>query len=645
MDTQIALISTYPEMTRLAQEVAEELGEPILIREEVLGEAQRIAREIEKKGVEVIISRGATGAQIRKAVSIPVINIEIGSFELFQALWKSKQLGQRIAYVGYYKSDRNFDFGLLQRMLGMEVRTFFYRTEEELAEQIVQARREGVDTVVCTGICIVQMAEEQGMRGVLVQSSRNSLVRAVHRAKELIMVRRQEAARAQLFQTILDSASEGILALDQQGRISLCNPVAAQLLGLDPREVLGRPLAEAAAGNPDLAQVCGDAKPANGELCRCGDLSIVVNRVPMTLDGENLGLVVTLQDVTRIIQLEAKIRRELYQKGLVTRFHFRDIVGKSESLREAIEKAKRYAGTDSTVLLSGETGTGKELFAQSIHAHSRRKNGPFVAVNCAALPENLLESELFGYEEGAFTGARKGGKPGLFELAHTGTIFLDEIGEMPPPLQARLLRVLQEKEVMRLGGSRVIPVNVRVIAATNKNLLQAVQEGSFRADLFYRLNILSLKIPPLRERKEDIPVLVEHFIRRYSQEHRVLVKKPREVLVKRLEAYDWPGNVRELENFIERYCVLAAGAEDPDQVFEELYEELRLRSPLEASSAVSEEEEGGRLVIRLGTLEDMEKQILRLARSRWGVNRTELAERLGISRTTLWKKLKELGEG
>ncbi|MCR4419801.1 MAG: sigma 54-interacting transcriptional regulator [Clostridia bacterium] len=643
MDTHIALISTYPEMTRLAQEVAEELGEPILIREEVLGEAQRIAREIEKNGVEVIISRGATGAQIRRVVSIPVINIEIGSFELFQALWKGKQLGRKIAYVGYFKSDRNFDFGLLQRMLGIEVNTFFYRTEDELAEQIVQARHEGVDTVVCTGICIVQMAEAQGMRGVLVQSSRNSLVRAVHRAKELIMVRRREMARAELFQTILDSASEGILAVDQQGRVSLCNPVAAQLLGLDPREVLGQPVAEVAATNPSLAQVYGDASAVNGELCRFGDLSIVVNRVPMTLGEENIGLVLTLQDVTRIIQLEAKIRRELYHKGLVTRFNFRDIIGRSEALKEAVEKAKRYALTDSTVLLYGETGTGKELFAQSIHAHSRRKNGPFVAVNCAALPENLLESELFGYEEGAFTGARKGGKPGLFELAHTGTIFLDEIGEMPSPLQARLLRVLQEKEVMRLGGSRVIPVNVRVIAATNKNLRQAVQDGAFRADLFFRLNILSLKIPSLRERKEDIPLLVEHFIRRYSQEHRLLVRRPEEILIKRLESYEWPGNVRELENFIERYCVLAAGAEDADQVFEELFEELVRKSPSEVPSALSDEE-GSRLVIRLGTLEDMEKQILRLAHSRWGVNRTELAERLGISRTTLWKKLKELGE-
>lgn len=639
------MISTYPEMTQLAREVAAELGEPILITEEVLGEAQRIAREMEQSGVEVIISRGATGAQVRKAVKIPVISIEIGSFELFQALWKGKQLGKKIAYVGYYKSDRNFDFGLIQRMLGVEVNTFFYRNEEELARQIVEAHREGVDTVICTGICIVRMAEEWGMRGILVQSSKNSLVRAVHRAKEIILVKRQEMARAELLQTILDSAYEGILAVDQQGQVSLCNPVAAQILGLEEKGVLHRPLAEVAAENPYLADVYGDGTPANGELRRLGEVSVVVNRVPIKLGRENIGTVVTFQDVTRIIQLEAKIRRELYQKGLVTRFTFKDIIGKSGAIKEAIEKAKRYALTDSTVLISGESGTGKELFAQSIHAHSRRRNGPFVAVNCAALPENLLESELFGYEEGAFTGAKKGGKPGLFELAHLGTIFLDEIGEMPPQLQARLLRVLQEKEVMRLGGSRVIPVDVRVIAATNKNLQQAVQEGAFRADLFYRLNVLSLKVPPLRERKSDIPLLVEHFIKRYEEENRLAVKRPREALVERLAAYDWPGNVRELENFIERYCVLAGNAEDPNELFRELLEDVGQQAATAPPPPAPLEDESGRLVIRLGTLEEMEKQILRLARSRWGANRTELAERLGISRTTLWKKLKELGEG
>ncbi|MBC7335917.1 MAG: sigma 54-interacting transcriptional regulator, partial [Clostridia bacterium] len=308
----------------------------------------------------------------------------------------------------------------------------------------------------------------------------------------------------------------GILAVDQQGRISLCNPVAAQVLGLPNKEVLHQPLAEVTAHNPYLAKVYGDGRPAGGELHKLGDVSVVANRVPIRVGRETIGTVVTFQDVTRIIQLEAKIRRELYQKGLVARFTFEDIIGQSEAIREAVEKAKRYALTDSTVLLSGESGTGKELFAQSIHAFSRRSGGPFVAVNCAALPENLLESELFGYEEGAFTGAKKGGKLGLFELAHGGTIFLDEIGEMTLPLQARLLRVLQEKEVMRLGGSRVIPVDVRVIAASNKNLQQAVQEGTFRADLFYRLNVLCLKVPPLRARKDDIPLLVDHFIKRYQ---------------------------------------------------------------------------------------------------------------------------------
>lgn len=631
-------------MTKLAIEVAEELGEPILIKEEVLGEAIRIARDLESRGVEAIISRGATGAQVRKGISIPLINIEIGSFELFQALWKGKQVGRRIAYVGYHKSDRNFDFNSIQEMLGIEVSTFFYRSENELIQQIEQAHREGVDTVVCAGICIARMSEERGMRSILVESSRNSLVRAVHRAKEIVSVKRQERARAELLQTILDSASEGILAVDHNSEISLCNPVAAQVLGLKKTGLLRRDIAEVSADNPFLAKVYGNGDPVGGELHKLGDVSVITNRVPIRVGREKIGTVVTFQDITKIIHLEAKIRRELYQKGLVARFTFKDIVGKSDAIKEAVEKARRYALTDSTVLVCGESGTGKELFAQSIHACSRRKNGPFVAVNCAALPENLLESELFGYEEGAFTGAKKGGKLGLFELAHQGTIFLDEIAEMPPQLQARLLRVVQEKEVMRLGGSRVIPIDVRVIAATNKNMLEAVQDGVFRTDLFYRLNVLSLKVPPLRERKEDIPLLAEHFIRHYQKQLKAAVRKPSQTMINWLKQYYWPGNVRELENLVERYCVLAGDELDTRALFKELYEEMAMQKAVN-SEPPEPPEDGGRLVIRIGTLEEMEQQLLNQARFHWGTNRSELAERLGISRTTLWKKLKALGEG
>ena len=225
-----------------------------------------------------------------------------------------------------------------------------------------------------------------------------------------------------------------------------------------------------------------------------------------------------------------------------------------EKMKETIEIASRLSKSNSTLLLTGESGTGKELFAHSIHNASRKQNGPFVAANFAALPENLLESELFGYEEGSFTGARKGGHAGLFEQAHKGTIFLDEIGDASPKIQARLLRVLQEKEVLRIGGTKIIPIDVRIVAATNKDLYELVQKGDFREDLYYRLNVLPINIPPLRERKSDIPLLVDVFLKNYSYEKEMIISD--EVMMKLME-YDWPGNIRELENMIEYLYNLA----------------------------------------------------------------------------------------
>ena len=234
------------------------------------------------------------------------------------------------------------------------------------------------------------------------------------------------------------------------------------------------------------------------------------------IKGYSHGAVATFQPIGAIQASEQKIRLTSHKRGLIAKNTLADIAGESDPIVQAKEQAKLYAQSDSTVIIVGETGTGKEIFAQAIHNASPRARGPFVAINCAALPENLLESELFGYEGGAFTGARKEGKPGLFELAHGGTIFLDEIGEMSLAVQARLLRILEEREVMRLGGDRVIPVDVRVIAATNKDLFHKVTQKSFRQDLFYRLCVLQLRLPPLRERLEDIPHLLERFFKSWT---------------------------------------------------------------------------------------------------------------------------------
>ena len=265
-----------------------------------------------------------------------------------------------------------------------------------------------------------------------------------------------------------------------------------------------------------------------------------------------MGYMIVFDDIATLQQTEQKIRKKISRKPLTANYTFDDIIGSSESIQQTILQAKKYSQSNASVLIQGESGTGKELFAQSIHQSSNRSFNSFVALNCAAIPESLLDSELFGYEEGSFTGAQKGGKPGRFELAHGGTIFLDEISELPLHLQTRLLRVLQEKEIMRIGGDQVVPVDVRIIAASNKDLLECVKDGTFREDLYYRLNVLQLFIPPLRQRKKDIIELFRYFIRKEERLNQAL--SDQDLLI--FEQNDWKGNIRELENFAERFIVL-----------------------------------------------------------------------------------------
>ncbi|QRG67279.1 sigma-54 interaction domain-containing protein [Brevibacillus choshinensis] len=354
-------------------------------------------------------------------------------------------------------------------------------------------------------------------------------------------------------ESILNAVHEGIIATDAFGNITLINEEAEKILKLPSVEIIGRRVQDVLPEFQVNVVLDSHSEAAN-QLTPFRNLYLLVTQIPMMLDGQVLGLVITFQDVTKVQQLEQEIRKKSTQLGLMTKYSFDHIIGCSQSTQVNKQVAMKLAESDFTILITGENGTGKEVFAQAIHQHSIRRDGPFVPVNFAGLTESLVESELFGYEEGSFTGARKGGKMGLFELAHNGTIFLDEIGDAPLSIQAALLRVLQERQVMRVGGHRVIPVNVRVIAATNRNLVEMIRKGAFREDLYYRLNVLPLQIPPLRDRGEDIMVLIDHFL---QKKNKVLTFVPEvtDLLLK----YSWPGNIRELENFIHYAVVIADG--------------------------------------------------------------------------------------
>ncbi|GAB6099227.1 hypothetical protein JCM16358_11060 [Halanaerocella petrolearia] len=338
--------------------------------------------------------------------------------------------------------------------------------------------------------------------------------------------------------------------------------------------------------------------------------------------------------MTKVQELEQKIRQELHKKGLVAQYDLQDIIGDSEEIIKRKELARKYGKVNSTVLIRGESGTGKELFAQGIHNCSRRKLGPFVAINCAALPTNLLESELFGYEEGTFTGAKKGGKKGLFELAHKGTIFLDEIGEMEKSLQARLLRVIQEKRVMRLGSEKIIPIDVRIIAATNRDLNKEVSEGNFREDLYYRLNVLELEIPPLRKRKGDIMILLEFLLKKKCQQLNMNIKRIDTEVIESLVNYDWPGNVRELENIIERIIVISDSQVVKKKDIDFILAKLNIRDKKEYNF-----KHNTHSIDLDSSLEEIEKKVITKMVEK-EESKTKAAKKLGITRTTLWRKLK-----
>ncbi|WMJ19024.1 sigma-54 interaction domain-containing protein [Geobacillus kaustophilus] len=444
-----------------------------------------------------------------------------------------------------------------------------------------------------------------------------------------------------MLEAIIYSSEEAISVVDENGNGILINPAYTRLTGLTEEDVIGKPAtADIAEGESMHMQVLKTRRPVRGARMKVGpkNRDVIVNVAPIIVDGVLKGSVGVIHDVSEIQRLTTELNRaRQIIRTLEAKYSFADIVGESEEMKVAIEQAKLAAKTPATILLRGESGTGKELFAHAIHNASDRKYNKFIRVNCAAIPETLLESELFGYEEGAFSGARRGGKRGLFEEANNGSIFLDEIGELSASTQAKLLRVLQEREIVRVGGTKPIPINVRVIAATNVNLEKAIAEGAFREDLYYRLNRMPIYIPPLRARKEDIPALCRRLIQKLNQDYGCNVEGVTDEAMAKLLAYDWPGNVRELENVLGRAMIFMK--------FHEVMIDATHLPPLASPSSVPAHRVETEEEIR--PLEEMvsryEASLIEQALRRHRGNKTAAARALGISVRNLYYKLEKYG--
>lgn len=601
------------------------------------GDCGEQVRELEKTGCKVLVGKEFSIESIADKTTLPKVPLRVNAFDLLEALFHAAKLHKRVAYIGFSKEAAGYDFAAIRRILGIEVIHLVFRSEQDIPKRVDDAASLNVGFVLATGSCIARICRDKGLPVEVIYPSRQSVIEAIHRAKEVVEIRRRDAEYGRQLSIIVNSVRDGIIVVDDTGCVRVANPFACRVLDLGT---------DLAPSSPKVAEKLWSHVPVTLEagkdyVMQINGYSVVVRKNDIMVDDAYSGTLFTFHNVSELLRLEQQVRKELTKKGMTARFTFADLVGASKVFRQAVEKAIRYAQSDSTVLIVGESGTGKELFAQSIHNASSRKNGPFVGINCAALPESLLDSELFGYEGGAFTGADKTGKAGLFELAHNGTIFLDEIGDLPMPLQAKLLRVLQEREVRRIGGDRIIPVNVRVIAATNRNLAAEVETGRFRHDLYYRLNILPLQLPPLRERREDIPLLIEKFLQKHTEKIGKDIPPVPSQLLSRLKAYSWPGNVRELENFVERYALFVQFGGNIEGMALEEWSGLGMQHDASKVPDTISNEEG--ILIHKGSMAEMEMEIIVKLWQEYG-SKNRVAKALGISRTTLWKKLKQKGD-
>ena len=583
-------------------------------------------------GVDVLVAAGLHGDFLRSRTELPVVLVKVGGFDLMLALARARSISQRIALVSFgsissevERFSRDFALHIVQRS---------YHSEADAAACVRELRDAGIEVVVAPGM-VLDLAEQMGMRGVLLYSH-DAVRAAIDDAVEVARAARIAAAKRERLNTILEQLRDGVVAVDEGERIEAVNPPMQRLLGRGRQQLLGRVLGEVAP-EFSLAAALRDGTEQADDIVRFRAQTLVVSRSPIVERGVRTGAVLTCQDPATIQRVDRSLRSRARPAALATRWRLSDLVGDSLPMQRAREQAQRFARSEATVLIVGESGTGKELFAQGMHAASRRRAQPFVAVNCAAFPEGLLESELFGYEEGAFTGARKAGKPGLFEAAHTGTLFLDEIGDMPVPLQTRLLRVLQEREIWRIGATEPTPVDVRVIAATHRDLPSRIESGEFRRDLYYRLNILRLELPSLRERREDLRALASHLLDKALARGAAppaagphLLRVLRQCLDAAL-AYAWPGNVRELENLVER--VACAAAFDPEALSEQALGDLlpELARPADAPAG------GSALAQRRA---ESEREVIERTLRECGGDRALACARLGIARSTLWRKLR-----
>ena len=580
---------------------------------------------------DMIIARGFTAKALEKA-GIPCTEIQVSGYDVMEAISRCQSLVpgcRKIAVIGpfnmIYGSEAVND--IIEQV---SVTSYIIDDETHMDEAMQQAIDDGNEAIVGTH-SVLHVAEKFRMPVAMIESRSEAITSAITRAKELVLLRRKEQEHSARIANIMNFSFQGIVAADKSGRIIMANSYVYSILKVE-NSLLGQPLTELFPTIPVDAVVKNGAKILS-ELYRYRSMTLLVNCVPVSGGDDPAGCVLTFQNITHIQRQEDAIRKKLYRKEFRAKAHFSDFLHQSGLMSRLLKDAQEYSLVDSPVIISGEAGTGKEMLAESMHNYGKRKNRFYVSINCAAYSETALERELFGFADGAVRGM-PGEKAGAFELAHQGTLFLDEIWALSLRLQARLLRILQEHEVTRLGSSDHLPVNVRLIASSDRDLKEEIRQGRFRSDLYYRINVLELRFPPLRERPEDIPFLISHSLsfekERLGGTVEMLGEKAQDLVMR----YEWPGNVRELENFCERLSILCPNKTARQEDVIRVLPELGMLQTQEGAQTDREE------ALQQGA--DEKTQLLRLL-DQFDGNRKKTAEYLGINPSTLWRKMKKMG--
>jgi len=624
---KIAVISPSSQLTVVVESLLVERDLPVILAQASEATAVIIARRLIENGIEILISRGKTAELLRESVQIPVIEIRHTFLDCFNAYQKARSYADNVAFLATSQAYVKVLSKALPFLKGASICTIDPFDKTESISSVFEQLSKNNINVVIGGLSLQNLAITYGMHYVMSEADPDSIDDAMSEALHFLKIESDKQRknlelkkRYEMIDAILNCVSEGLLSIDAKLKITNINAFATRYLTpVESGEEISHPILRNYFSN-----VLQSGQTISGVLIDTGRYSLSVNISPVMLHDSIVGAVASIQNQSEIKKIEQKMRLRHSETHIADKT-FKDIIGNSPALLSAKHLAEKYAGVESTVMIEGETGTGKELFAQSIHNASARSSGPFVAINCASFAASVIESELFGYVKGAFTGALQEGKVGVFELAHGGTIFLDEISELSIDIQLKLLRTLQERKIIRIGDNKIIPVDIRIITASNKNLVRLIEQGKFREDFYYRICVLRLALPSLQQRLADIPSLVMHLLRVLGHGDLSISN----VVLHKLSQREWPGNIRQLSNIVERLIVVAENNIVDEAMLDDVLADV---APVLISNDYQPDSNR--------EFPD-EKHLLMNALKQVRGNRQQAAKLLGISGTTLWRKIKK----